>query len=300
MTLLKAARKFVRSKAVQLAVTAIPLTLAPLAVAGEIAIAHTHTTDGLFNAGTLPQTDGPEWSGPNVVKTFFPVAPDGSGGAYLYIDQGAGPQLGTLFLMYDYVNGNSSSVNTFFDVFFQDRVDNTDYGVRVQGTSFTAFEKPFGPASGLNPDGSFDFSSAPWTALTSNDLTLANFHGAVGFGTSPNDTVNSHLMAEFDLTINTAGSGTANGIYDPAPAFWSATCTNCAGKGVGAQGDPPITSGIFQLNPDGTTIVTPVLGLSGGPLQQPNESAPEPASLWLLAPALALLFHKRKVMLTRV
>src|SRR5580700_4851067 len=133
MTLLKVVHK--------LALTALPLTVASLGMAGEIAVAPTHTTDGLFNAGTLPQTDGPEWSGPNVVKTFFPVAPDGSGGAFLYVDQGAGPQLGTLFLMYDYVNGNSSSVNTFFDVFFQDRVDNTDYGIQIQGTSFTAFEK---------------------------------------------------------------------------------------------------------------------------------------------------------------
>jgi hypothetical protein len=284
MTLLKVVHK--------LALTALPLTVASLGMAGEIAVAPTHTTDGLFNAGTLPQTDGPEWSGPNVVKTFFPVAPDGSGGAFLYVDQGAGPQLGTLFLMYDYVNGNGSFVNTFFDVFFQDRVDNTDYGIRVQGAGFTAFEKPFGPPSGLNPDGSFNFSSAPWTVLTTADLALANFHGAVGFGPSPNSST-SHLQAEFDLTINSSGSGTPNGIYDPAPAFWSATCTNCAGLGVGTQGDPPITSGIFQLNPDGTTIVTPVLGASGGPLQQPNESAPEPASLLLVAPALALLFRKR-------
>ena len=57
--------------------------------------------------------------------------------------------------MYDYVNGTSSLQNTFFDVFFQDRVDNTDYGVRIQGTSFTAFEKPFGPPSPVNADGSF-------------------------------------------------------------------------------------------------------------------------------------------------
>lgn len=55
---------------------------------------------------------------------------------------------------------------------------------------------------------------------------------------------------------------------------------------------------LFPVAPDadGTTIVAPVFGASGGPLQQPNESAPEPASLWLLAPALALLFGKRQVL----
>jgi hypothetical protein len=97
-------------------------------------------------------------------------------------------------------------------------------------------------------------------------------------------------MAEFDLTIN---GGANKGIYDPAPAFWSATCTNCSGGiALSAAADPPISSAIFTLNPDGTVSVSPVFGTSGGPIQQPNET-PEPASLWLIAPALALLFRRR-------
>jgi hypothetical protein len=236
----------------------------PLALPGDIAtigvlILAKHNTDGGFNLnGGSPTSEGPEWTGPNVVKTFFPVVADGSGGAYLYVEQGPG----TLFLMYDYVTGNSSSPSTFFDVFFQDQVNNTDYGVRIQGTSFSAFEKPFGIPSPLAGDGSFDFSSSPWTALTSADLTLANFHAAMGFGPSPNS-ASSHLLAEFDLTTNSAGLGQPNGIYDPAPAFWSATCTNCSNVITGVQGDPPISSGIFQLNPDGTTTVTPVFAPMG-------------------------------------
>jgi hypothetical protein len=89
------------------------------------------------------------------------------------------------------VYGNTSSPSTLFDVFFQDRVDNIDYGVRIQGTSFSAFEKPFGIPSRINADGSFNFSAVPWTAFTAADA-----------------------------------------------------CTNCFGTG-GAQGDPPVTSGIF-------------------------------------------------------
>jgi hypothetical protein len=292
MSLLKTTREFTEGKALQLALAVISLAVTPLAMAAEISlgvVAAKHATDGGFNLhnGGSPTSEGPEWTGLNVAKSVFPVGSDGSGGAVLYVEQGPG----TLYLMYDYINGTSSLKNSFFDVFFQDRVDNTDYGVRIQGNSFTAFEKPFGPSSPVNPDGSFDFSGAPWTALTQADLTLANFHGAVGFGPSPNS-LTSHLLAEFDLTINSAGSGQPNGIYDPAPAFWSASCTNCSGA-IGAQ-DPPITSGIFSLNPDGSTIVSPIFAdTSGGAVQQPNE-APEPASALLLTPALVLLLLRRR------
>ena len=303
MTILRAVSRFLKSKRVQLACATVALIMVPLAHGGKIGIGGEpvppwptpiatggvkHVTDGGFNLPNGPQTsDGPEWSGPNVVKDFFPVAPDGSGGAYLYVEQGSGNQAGTLFLMYDYVNGTANNANTFFDVFFQDRPANTDYGIRIQGNSFTAYEKAFGPPSPLSADGSFDFGGAPWTPVTAADLNLANFHGAIGFGTSPNLVAN-HLMAEFDLTINSGVAGQPNGIYDPAPAFWSASCKNCGPV------DPPITSGIFVLNPDGSTTVTPVLGPSGGPQQQPNET-PEPATVWLMVPALGFVLLRRSV-----
>src|SRR2546423_1464141 len=284
MFIVKAFRNFVKRTAAQAAFVIITL-MAPLAFG--VTILPAHFTDGGFNLhnGGSQTSDAPEWSGPNVVKRFFPFIPsNGSGGAYLYVEQSGS----TLFLMYDYVNGNSSAT-PFFDVFFQDPPENTDYGVRISGNTISAFEKPFGPPSSLNPDGSFNFSGPPWTPLDAADLALANFHGAVGFGASPNS-LSAHLMAEFDLTINKGGTTNPTGIYDPAPAFWSATCTRCSGSSAAALDDPPISSAIFQLNPDGSTTVTPVLGPGGGPIQQPVETAatPEPASLWLAAPFLGL------------
>jgi hypothetical protein len=143
------------------------------------------------------------------------------------------------------------------------------------GPTFQAYEKPENvPAP--TPGGGFNPNAAPWTPLTSSDLALANFVGAIGFGTSPNSSTN-HQIAEFQLTINSGGSGNPNGIYDPSPAFWSAS-TGGGGPAAGPA-DPPISSAIFTLNPDGTTTVNPVLGLNGDPILQP--AIPEPSSFVL-------------------
>jgi hypothetical protein len=186
----------------------------------------------------------------------------------------------TLYLAYDYFHATTAPApNTFFDVFFAVPPDQTDYLVRIMGTSFTAFEKPEGVLA-PTPGGNFDPTSSPWTPLNSSDLTLAKFMGAIGFGTSPNSNVN-HQIAEFQLTINTVGRSTAaNGIYDPTPAFWSAS------TGGGFSTDPPIASAIFTLNPDGTTTVNPILGANGDPILQPQNAIPEPASLILACMSL--------------
>jgi hypothetical protein len=134
-------------KSVQLALAVVPLVLAPLAQA-SLVTALKHVTDGTFNGGTT--SEAPEWSGPNVAKQSFAIAGDGSGGSTLYVEQGSGSQLGMLFLMYDYTN-SSQNTGRFFDVFFQDRVTNQDYGIRILGTTFQAYEKPFGPPSALTP-----------------------------------------------------------------------------------------------------------------------------------------------------
>ncbi|HEV3165731.1 MAG TPA: PEP-CTERM sorting domain-containing protein, partial [Isosphaeraceae bacterium] len=168
-----------------------------------------------------------------------------------------------------------------FDVFFQVPVNKEDYLVRISpGTNaFQAFEKPAGVVAPENANG-FILPSPVWTPLTSADLALANFHSAIGLNTtSPNPPSTPHLMAEFDLTINTNGPGTPNGFYSPEPAFWSAS----AQGGVGPASDPPISSAIFQLNPDGTTTVSPIFGINGAPVLQPQDAfVPEPSSLVLL------------------
>jgi hypothetical protein len=100
-------------------------------------------------------------------------------------------------------------------------------------------------------------------------------------------------MAEFDVTINRAPAGQSNGLYSPNPAFWSASTGGLGGVSLTSL-DPPITSGIFQLNPDGTTTVAPVLTSSGAPILEGD--VPEPATWWVVGSgALALLaLRKRK------
>jgi hypothetical protein len=244
-----------------------------------------HITDGQFDAN--------EWTGTHpVTPVFFPVVGN-TGGAYLYADQGLGTQAGNLYLLYDYVNSNNAGfgpANSFFDVFFQVASDNTDYVAHFAfDGQVTLFEKPTGTVSQENPDGTLNLSSAPWTQDSSSDpdFVKANPKGAMGFGTSPNSSA-VHVIGEFQLTIN---SGPGTGLYDPSPAFWSASVGSTAGKAL----DPPITSGIFQLDLNGhTTTIDPVVGPNGGPVLQPQDAVPEPSSLALLGIGVATVIAYRR------
>ncbi len=253
------------------------------ALSGGLAHATTvcnHVTDGVFGSG--------EWNCPTVSTSFFPQVA-GGGGAFLYADQGQNGN-NNLYLMYDYVGAVAPS--SFFDVFFEVVPDASSYLVRIPagGGGLQTFERPIGTVAPLLPNGSFDLSgSSGWIPLTPADLALAQFQGAVGFGPSPNDAT-PHPMAEFQLTINRpagpSGASGANGIYDPSPAFWSASEKSSGGA------DPPISSGIFMLNPDGTTTVLPVLGGDGAPLQQSTD-LPEPRTLVIFASGLFGIFASR-------
>ncbi len=262
-----------------------------------------HLTDGQFDAN--------EWQ--TVTPTHFDVVGN-TGGSYLYVAQGQGPQFGNLYLMYDWVNSpnlgfDPTKVNTFFDVFFQ--VKDNDYvahfGTTVDSqsqvgfdqTNLLVYEKSHSVVSPVNPDGSLNLSGPPWTLLdppggpNDPDFTNGKFQWAIGFGASPNSSV-AHLEGEFQLTINTTvfnqqpDQPPSDGLYDPSPAFWS-------GSGVDSgAGDPPFTSGIFTLNADGTTFVDPVVGPNGGPVQQPQDAVPEPSSIILFAlSGLFLVGHGR-------
>jgi len=234
-----------------------------------------HVNDGLFNGSTTAASDGPEWGCDTVSKNHFDQV-GAAGGAYLYAEQNGH----NLNLMYDYTAGTAAT--SFFDVFFEVVPDGHAYLARLQaGGGLEAFERPIGSVAPTDPlTGSFTLGpGSGWTPLGAEDLALAQFQGAVGFGTSQNSAV-AHPMAEFQLTINKgAAGGPPDGIYDPSPAFWSASA-----GGSGAF-DPPISSGIFTLNPDGTTTVTPVLDANGAPVMQ-GSVLPEPATLPLFLSGL--------------
>jgi hypothetical protein len=253
---------------------------------GPGAAAPLHVVDGLFGPDewTVSATNGAP-ARPTVAESAFKVggAPNA---AFLYVEQSnngtpvspGGPLGNRLDLMYDFVNGSAIAP---FDVFFQVPSTNTDYAVHIVPSGpLTAFEKPAGTPSVLNPDGSLNLNSPPWSPLGPNDpdLTLASFVGAVGFGASPNSTT-LHSIAEFALSVDTSGGqGPPNGLYSPEPAFWSAS--TFPGAPTGAS-DPPISSAIFNLNPNGTTTVIPVLGPNGEPVLQALP-VPEPSTLGLL------------------
>jgi hypothetical protein len=258
-----------------------------------------HATDGQFGAN--------EWN--SVTPAFFPVVGN-AGGSYLYAAQGQGSQFGNLYLMYDWVNSpnvgqDPTHVPTYFDVFFTVQANDyvAHFGTAPDGaspngfdqTNLLVYEKSDAVVSPLNPDGSFNLSGPPWTLLdppggpNDADFTNGKFVSAVGFGASPNSTA-AHLEGELQMTINTTpfNNQPSDGLYDPDPAFWS-------GSGIDPEGlDPPISSAIFTLNPDGTTTLDPVFALNGGPAQQPQDVVPEPSSIILFAMSgLFLLGHGR-------
>ncbi len=265
-----------------------------------------HITDGIFEPN--------EWTvNPTTDSQTFGLSPTTNrGGAVLYVEQSTGGVGGvqkfgtTLDLMYDYIasptvlGAGSNATNSSIDVSFQVPGDG-DYAIHINGAGFSAFEKQPGTVSQENPDGTLKFEDAggnaiaPWVAFNSldPDFATADLHAALGFGPSPNSAT-SHLIAEFDLSINSQGSGGAAGggnpgLYDPAPAFWSAS-------GKSGTIDPPISSEIFLLNPDGTTFAAPLLNGNGDPVSQPSD-LPEPASAMLLTVGIGstLLRRKRRV-----
>ena len=281
-----AARTRLSSALAGVAVLALAAAVTPAATAATVCTGgcgSLHVTDGAF-------TNVQEWNTarPTVNKTVFAKGTDGSGGAALYVEQTGG----TLYLMYDYYNPQPGfTVNTLFDVFFQVPSQKEDYLAQIQGNSVTVFSKPASSPSLVNPDGTLN-NGAPWSPADAADLQSGRFQGAVGFSGSP-DSSTPHPMAEFQLTIDQTRFSSPppnpqSGLYDPAPAFWGASV------GSGGQ-DPPISSAIFQLDPNGTTNVNPVLNpVTGGPVSQGNVDAPEPASIVVLAAGLLGLAVARR------
>ena len=232
-------------------------------------------------------TNAAEWSCLSATHINFPQV-GGSGGAVLYADQGVVQNRAILYLMYDYYAGATTA--SFFDVFFEVQPEGNSYLVRVPGASpLEVFERPIGTTAPILPNGSFDVGAGSgWTLLAPGDpdLVLGGFQGAVGFASSPFN-LTPHPMAEFQLTIDRSATGGSGGLYSPEPAFWGAS-----EKGTGGV-DPPISSGIFMLNPDGTTVVVPVLGPDGAPIMQ-DTALPEPATFLGFGSGLLALLALRR------
>jgi hypothetical protein len=201
-----------------------------------------------------------------------------AGGATLYVE--GGPN--TLYLMYDYWNSpNVGPLNHVTITFDSTELDGsrTTYAVEMTPGSnqFDAFEKP---ADTIAPEinGGFDLRSAPWVPLSTADLAQSQFRTALGFDVSPNSS-QQHFIAEFSLS--TRSETNKGGIYSPDPNFWSGSA---GGDGV----DPPFSSEIFVLNPDGSVqSTTPALGPNRAPVLQSQQVVPEPSGLVIIGTCFA-------------
>jgi len=224
-----------------------------------------HVVDGTF-------TSTGEWATcPTAqLSAFAPV--NGVGGAVLGVDQGVPGRDNNLYLIYDDVGTTTQAA--YLDVFFEVVPDGHAYLVRITSAGFYAFERPLQNTAPLDANGSFDLSAGSgWDPLSQEDLALANFHTALTFGSSPFRNT-AHPIAELSLTIDRSGTGGPGGVYSEDPAFWSASET-----GIGTP-DPPISSEIFTLSSDGSTVATKVLDANGNPLMQ-GSVLPEPGTVWL-------------------
>jgi len=242
------------------------------------ASAHDITVDGIF-------TNPAEWSDitPRAFRSGNPPQPvslfDSSGDTLLYAALAPGiavSEIG-LYLMYDYRGRTDRSYAngiTIAEIKFP--IVSGNLKITLKGNGSVLPEGP-NPAPSSFFDGFFEVDGS--TCTTCGDIEVA-----VGFGPSFGTTGNPHLLVELEVPLNVpAGffngpglpTGPIAGLYSPAPAFWGAAAENDAA-------DPPISAAIFEINPDGSTLVCPVPGPC--PL-----AVPEPAPLWLLGLGLAAI-----------
>jgi hypothetical protein len=268
-----------------------------LAATANISLAG-HITDGVFSPN--------EWSASSVSAKQV-VSGGGAGGAMLYTDFAQTDH--TLYFLFDYYSGSSKP--SFFDLYFEVVQQGKSYLVRITpGPGNTAtldiYEKPIDGSGATLELG----NGSPWQPIDSDDLLLANFRGAVGFGSSPGHD-NEHAIAEFELSVNTCGTGGSttpgsgatdpcaqpggrNGLLSPSAIFWSIGGTGSDG-GTGSGGDGP-----GFRNPDGdpnnNNVVDPNNNNGDGDQDPvlPTTAAPEPATQALLLTGLIALFWKAK------
>jgi hypothetical protein len=169
-----------------------------------------HVTDGTF---TVCPDGNQEWS--DVPLKTFPESQ-----SYLYADQAdldpilGTPQSGldTLMLMYDECGRTTPlapdeyTLVSFATVEVANGVENLNhYAIHVFGDGTIIF---------------FENGQAQVDGMGNMRVSeIEGQRGAVGFGPSPNCSVN-HVITEFEIKLSAAGA-VVNGAYSPDPLFWS-------------------------------------------------------------------------------
>jgi hypothetical protein len=253
-----------------------------------------------------------EWS--DVTPSFFFSAPNvtanplpGSAGANTALYAALGTSLGEppgsdprLHLLYDFLPRTNQFVapgELVASVTFPVTLPNQQTGEKtnISVLFVGAVPRPQGGAAG---GGSFFDIFADLDLDGIGDVPAASLGlvGAAGFGHSPLGAFD-HLIVELGVGLRIQpGFGTpggplpggginpATGLYDPDPAFWGAAGGGdgtLAGPGGAAGNLQSASTASFQIMPNGSTVVTPVL-------------VPEPTSAVLLLAGLSAFAGRRR------
>ena len=124
--------------------------------------------------------------------------------------------------------------------------------------------------------------------LVAPGIIVANGEAAAGFGPSPLS-ASPHFLMELEVSLLIAPGfgvpggpfppgGLPNGVYGSGTASWEASAVN-------NFVDPPISAGLFTIQPDGSTIID---------VSKVTAAVPEPSILVLLGLGLAALAVRRR------
>jgi hypothetical protein len=218
------------------------------------------TVDGQF-------TNNLEWSDVNKLAfistnnsltAVAPTNPAANSFLWAAIAPGSESQGDELYLMYDYLARTSSvfAPGEFVgDIHFPITINGVSTPVTVQVRAGGLNATVVGP--------SFTFV----VKRDSDGAVIQNtgIAGMVGFGASP-ETATSHLLIELEIPLliqpcQGCKIPPSNGVYSPAPAFWSSSLTN-------NTVDPMASFALFTINPNTGTLTA-------------NSDAPEPATFAL-------------------
>ncbi len=263
------------------ALLAIPIScaIAQAQIANPIS-AFPVNVDGQYSGGGEWSDITPAWFHSDATTGATPVAPgDPTANSLLFAGLAKDTPTSdpSLYLMYDYLGRQTAPTTP------NEFLGNVSFPITVGGAkdNLTVAFNANSTLTGFTVTVDFHDGNGP------QDPTPCGIEGAVGVGTTPVGIVGAgspfaiipHELIELGVPLLIpAGFGTPGGPfsqggvrgdgkgdgYSPDPAFWSSNINKSNAV------DPPASGGLFQINPDGSTLIQPA-----------HVPAPEPSSFVL-------------------